>query len=215
MQHERNKLIILEGASGSGKTSIQLALHRSLSDKGYKVKSINEFSDSPLGVLLKNAHGLHKHGYPHYLKNLAGALTYLSDKVYGLQTCISESFDFIILDRYFISQIILGSALISDHHYINQLQNIVLETHLTFKNSFSNQSRVFTLECEFPEIIQRIEKRESIILSSENINFIAKTAAHYKVYDYTLYGWQHKFISTDLGMSDSIDKIMNVLITED
>lgn len=209
MLKKKNRLIVLEGSSGTGKTTIQFHLSHILKTRGYRVETVDEFSQSPLGEMLRTSRALQGSGYPEYLKNFAGAMTYLSDKIYSLECYLGKDADFIIIDRYFISQIVLGSLLIEDRVLKRKLSKMALETHYGFIKNFSESSRIFILNCDIEEVIRRLERREGVKLSAANALYVTQTAKLYANFSYDRLRWKTQFISSD----GNIDNVTNEILT--
>src|SRR5688572_4466909 len=84
---EKPFLIAIEGPAGVGKTALQNFLCQALPFKGINAAALPEFSDSPLGTLLKQS-AQYGQAKPPWTVELGGVLAFLADKVTSTERII-------------------------------------------------------------------------------------------------------------------------------
>lgn len=206
----QSTLIILEGPSGTGKTTIQKALHTYLSQQGLDVEMLPEFSHSPLGQKLREE-SLFGVPLPPYLVELSGAFAYLSDKLYLLEEAAQASNRIFIMDRFIISQAILGSYFTAELASRQLLLNLIREIYYLIQNKFSAKSRLFILEAP-PEIIaERLEKRLQRELQDTEKTFIRENREAYRQFPYSDFQWSTFFCDSVDDRQQTVQEILSHL----
>lgn len=206
----QSTLIILEGPSGTGKTTIQKALQASLLSQGLEVDILPEFSHSPLGQKLREE-SIFGVALPPYLLELSGAFAYLSDKLFLLEEAAQARNRIFIMDRFIISQAILGSYFTEELASKELLLNLIREIFFLVQNKFSAKSRLFILEASPEVLVDRLEHRLQKKLPDSEKNFIQENSQAYRQFPYTDFAWPAFFCSTEVSTQDSLHKILDHL----
>ncbi len=206
----QNILIILEGPSGTGKTTIQEALHTNLRNQGLEVDMLPEFSHSPLGQKLRNE-SIFGVPLPPYLLELSGAFAYLSDKLFLLEEAAQAENRICIMDRFIISQAILGSYFTEDLASKQLLFNLIREIYYLIQTKFSPKSRLFILEAPSEVITARLEKRLQRTLRAEEKAFIQENKEAYRQFPYSDFEWPTFFCDSVDNSQATVQEILNHL----
>lgn len=174
------KLIILEGPAGVGKTTLQRFLYKKIKTKGLNVGILPEFSQDKFGRLIENncQFGQKK---PEWLTEVGGLWIFLSHKINQLEIVLSKRNKIWILDRYLLSQFILGLRLIEKKEdKIFARKTIQLISDWIFKK-ISKQSFVIFLDAEIEILQKRLEQRINRKLSSKEIDLLKDEIKQYRI----------------------------------
>jgi len=161
-------LIILEGPTGVGKTTIQDFLQNALKSKKIHVDILPEFSKNKLGQLIeKNSHyGQEK---PEWLMGISGLMLFLADKINRIETARMDAGKIWICDRFISTEFILGLKTISgkeDNLFAQETIQQVFEWSL---KKISKHS-VFVFFDANVDILQgRLEKRIARRLTQQEL----------------------------------------------
>jgi len=124
---DRPRLLALEGPAGVGKTELAVAMESILSQSGKRVTLVSEFSQTPLGLALHPA-AAYGQSEPRqqWIQGLGGSLAFLSDQVAQFEAVCPSDTDWIIADRFLISQIVLGIG-----HDVSKTLTLAIEEIVT------------------------------------------------------------------------------------
>ncbi|MDX2303858.1 MAG: hypothetical protein NW226_13715 [Microscillaceae bacterium] len=208
MKNEAPILLVFEGPSGTGKTTLQHHLGQYLQHKNLKIKILPEFSTSPLGRIIAQ-YSKFGHELPFFLRGLNGALAYLSDKLYLLEKNLSSANEILILDRFILSQWILGSYFIKDEHSKQVLQQIIMQTKKWIEANFSQKSVIILLQSSSESLVARLEKREEFILDSENKAFLQQNVSDYNNFDYNLFEWNKLYLNSERPLPETLENLIH------
>ena len=184
----KKKLIILEGPTGSGKTSVRRLLFSSLNLKNLAI--IPEFSTTDVGrILYLNSSIVKKQ--PEHLTGINGALIYLADKIYFIkETLRNSNSEIVIFDRFIMSQIILGQYFINDIKEANALEQSILEINDWLLDIFSEKSTIYLFDAPSEILIQRMGEKTRAGLDNRAKEYLTKTQEAYEKYNWRKLGWR-------------------------
>lgn len=203
------RIIALEGAAGVGKTAVQRLLYQALVNKGIPVKIISEFTDSPLGEILKEncQYGSPR---PNWLTNTGGTFAFLADKLHALEMA-SQMPEFIwITDRLITTQLILGLRDIHSELNKTLIREIISVLSSLVKGYFSNDSFLILLEAPLEELKKRMEERIGSPLEGEQLSLLKQEIQDYSNLDRSFEEWN----SLRVIASGSIDLVVETLLDE-
>lgn len=207
----KSRLIVLEGPSGTGKSTLQKHLAENLESRGYRVGLLPEFSESPLGTMLQQASQVDKL-LPNFLQNLSGALTYLADKTFLLEKALREPNKIWIMDRFLISQDILGAHFIEQENGQDSLQQVIKQMKDWAEESFSDQSLLIVLNTSLPVLKERLEERLQHPLSKKDQKFLKTNIRAYQQYPYNNYQWKKRFIPNEGSLEETIAILLGQIV---
>lgn len=208
-----DNVIILEGPTGTGKTSVGKELVKHYSESNRTVKLISEFSFTPVGKILFEQSSIKK-TYPDYLKDIPGALIYLSDKLYMIKKELDQTnTDLIIFDRFIMSQLILGKYFTTDNNEAQVIEKIILIVNQWLLTLFGNKTMVFYFNSKYEIIANRIENKIGMSLDSEGEKYLKATIEAYQEYDWQSLSWKACLIRNNTSIDDCLRIILKEINT--
>lgn len=190
------RLICLEGSAGTGKTTICDALGLRLRVTGLRVAQVSEFSATAAGDELRNGLARFAADRPPW-SPIETLQRCTEDKFRSLSSVDYRDRAFVILDRGFITQLVLGMPLIRCHadrvfaaatiRQFNawladtfEVSTIVLNTPLA-ENIFRLEQRLGRLMCSHEQATLRLERLRYLSLTrkpgTERLNLRVVPAA--------------------------------------
>jgi thymidylate kinase len=156
-KHNPN-LIILEGPTGVGKTTIQDFLQKTLKSKKIHVDILPEFSKNKFGKLIeRNSHyGQEK---PDWLMGISGLMLFLADKINRIEMARMDTGKIWICDRFISTEFILGLKMISEKEDNLFAQKTIQQVSEWSLKKISKHSIFVFLDGNVDILQRRLEKR--------------------------------------------------------
>jgi thymidylate kinase len=185
----RARIIVLEGAAGTGKTALRASLERALRKEGYSVKKIPEFSGTPLGKAVKNS-SFHGATRPPWLVGMGGTLAYLADKIHLIETVDVSEHTIWIADRFILTQLVLGLKQIPQRQNADLLRRFINDLSELMGSRFAEDSLLVILDSSVPILRRRLYKRSGKILSREQLRSLRIERQMYSSSVINVRGWK-------------------------
>ena len=128
MSVRRPRLVALEGPAGVGKTTLTRAIADHLHASGSSVTILPEFQRDTLGdeIARESAFGIEDR--PPWLSGLAGRLIYLSSHIQAFESVLLKSTDWIVADRFLLSDLVYLQLSKLDHARTNVARQAIMST---------------------------------------------------------------------------------------
>lgn len=167
------KIICFEGADGLGKSTQAILLEEYLLAKGFRAKYFKLPSKSYFGKLI---YKLLDSGIAKKAPNLFQSINYFDKFIFQFAEILFSKYDYIILDRWFLSSIVYGISDGANEKFLNTLSKILIKPDITFvffgENFLSNKNKLDSFESDVR--LQKNAKKNYLLygLLDKNSKFI-------------------------------------------